>query len=57
MFCMHHLQCEKHSSATFVARLIHLFSSQLEIQTCNHTAYETVFYNFDSLGVLAMDCF
>jgi hypothetical protein len=29
----------------------------LEIRTGSHTSYETAFYNFDSLGVLAMDCF
>jgi hypothetical protein len=56
MFCMHRLQHHKHSSTTFIARLIRLFSYQLEIQVGSHTTYENVSYNFDSSDVLALDC-
>jgi len=54
---MHRLQRQKHSLAIFVARLIRLFLSQSKIQACNHTSCETMFYNFDLLGVLVVDCF
>jgi hypothetical protein len=54
MHCFQHLKC---SLATFVAKLIRLFSSQLEIQAFSHTTYEIMFYNFDLLNVLAIDCF
>jgi hypothetical protein len=49
VFRMHRLQHQKCSLAIFVARLIHLFSSQLEIRASSHITCETTFYNFDSL--------
>jgi hypothetical protein len=53
---MHCFYCHKCSLTMFIARLICLFSSQLEIWTSNHTTYEIMFYNFESSCVCAMDC-
>jgi hypothetical protein len=54
---MYHLQCWKHSLATFVGRVIHLFCNQLKIQVGSHIVVEITFYNFDSSSLLAMGCF
>jgi hypothetical protein len=53
---MHRFQRQKHSLAIFVTRLICLFFSRSKMQACNQITYETMFYNFDSPSVLAMEC-